>query len=167
MNYATSESLPYDEDISLPFTEAYREYFDHCKTLPISLVNSDETAYAYLIQNVEQVSVQENQLQLSLENAELSSAELAKVRDFVERLNYLLSVHAIAIESSLLIVEPQVSTMGDVIIQPQAVEVNILDDSRTHAAELRSVYDNAPTGLKTATAGAYFAARVKVEAYGI
>lgn len=141
--------------------ECYEEAYYKATLMGVpNRIESDIEAYAYLINNTNAVcfnndgTIAINSIDLSMKLKDKSVLE-----DFVIRLNNLVKLDAISIASDLKILcvtDPQMSSS-----HTKVRSASILTEAKHHAKQLKSVYDNAIFSQKMATAGLYFAERVR------
>jgi len=152
-------------DPTINIDEVYQSIYDSSNKTNIDKIDSDETAYALLKQNVNlitfntdgTISIDYNSL---LNSNNLYESDINFLKDFITRLNNLINLSAIKLDNNLLI-----SSVKDVkqnnSILPRIPIIDIMGETRSHAATLKSVYDNAIFSTKHLVAGQYFAERVK------
>lgn len=136
----------------------YLNAYNEAVTLEFEYVNTEETSYAYLLQNRESVYLESNgTLTLVESELELSGDEKIILLNFVEKVNKLVNLQAIWITEELIFV----NVTNPQSIRPRLVVMDILTECRNHAAELKEVHDNAVLGTRDIVAGTYFMERVK------
>ncbi len=140
--------------------EIYAEAYSKAIAYIPDVVDSDEEAYAYLISHMDYVQKKSDGT-IFVENQDivLSGQEKDVVLSFVEKLNTLIQLDAISVDASLQL--HFVSNPSDTKISVRRPVANIMGEARSHASELKKVFDNAVFATKHYTAGMYFAERVK------
>lgn len=124
-------------------------------------ITDDYGAYSYLLNNLSYVKVSDNKVELSSEifkNKEANEADVLNL--FVRNLNALIDENAISVNRSLMISTKEVQKKGS-IIRLDSQTIDLMPEARTHANQLKKVYDNAVFGTAHIVAGKYFADRVK------
>lgn len=138
----------------------YREAYNECKEESIKNIADDYRAYAYLLNNKDEIVINDT---ISLSDDifyNLNSEEKNVLENFVYRLNELVATDAIYVTDDLQIVKAEAPEAGEKRLLRAAV-MEILDECERHADELQNVYDNALFGTAHIVAGTYFADRVK------
>lgn len=152
-------------DPTIQIDEIYQSVYDSSTKINIDKINSDESAYALLKQNINLIKFNSDGTiyvdYISLLNLNnLYKSDIDFIKDFVTRLNNLINLSAIKVDNNLLI-----SSVKDVkrnnSILPRIPIIDIMGETRLHATKLKSVYDNAIFTTKHLVAGQYFAERVK------
>lgn len=139
----------------------YQSIYQECTEMNYETVDDDYSAYAYLLENMEDAYIDSNYLQIQSEIYKgLNREEIEVLDDFVSRVNNLIQLGAVVIDSNLKISQAEAPT-AETQIMPRIATYNLMPIARAHATELRRVYDNAVFGTATMTAGIYFAERVK------
>ncbi|WP_368996561.1 hypothetical protein [Caldifermentibacillus hisashii] len=149
------------EDLNAYFLRTY----NYAKDLVINSIQSDEEAYAALLQNREFVLLAENNtLKVDFDkiaNREnLSASDCIFLKNFVDRINSLVNNQAISINENLLF-RFVTNVKPTFVMRPMANSIAIMGTTRNHAKTLKSVYNNAAFHTKHLTAGLYFAVRVQ------
>lgn len=155
--YAASQSD--NNDIETIYKNAYKE----SKAQNAGSILDDYDCYAYLLHNIDYVNVSNAKIAVS-QNIynNLNSNEKALVKDFVKRLNILIDNDAINVNSKLEITKaPTPIPQAISKIRPDSLIMELMPEARTHASQLKTVYDNAPFGKRHIVAGLYFTERVK------
>lgn len=148
----------YDISKSTSIDEIYQNAYNIAKKETRKSITDDYSAYSYLLNNIEQVSISNNQVYIS--NINVSSDEESILNDFIKRLNVLLELDAIEVNSDLSISKKEAPKL-DELSERKVHEFEVMRDCRRHADELLEVFDNAIFGTAHVVAGAYFAERVK------
>ncbi len=139
--------------------QMYADIYDTCSSNTYSSVTDDYSAYAYLIQNISFLT-STSPLAFSEETfINLDSTEKEIVDEFIEKINNLIELDAIQVHNNLLFTMPDAPTNANVPV-PNAIYFSLMPEARSHANELRSVYNNAPFDTRVLVAGAYFTVRV-------
>lgn len=148
-------------EIDQLFLNSYKESQD----LQIEKIETDEEAYAMLLQNPNNVVLNsEGLLEVDYTNMtifeSLSNSSKDTLKEFVERMNYLVANQVLSIDKDLIMtfveeikVEPTFST--------RATSISIMSSLRSNAKTIKAVYNKAPFGSRHAVAGMVFAVRVK------
>lgn len=140
--------------------DTYYDIFVNCNSATYDIIENDYDAYSYLLQNKEFVlSVEPLKVSLEAYNI-LKEKEKEILDEFVNKINNLLEVGAIAVEDNLLFVMPMVSEEQENVM-PYTQIIDMMSEARSHAKELKKVYNNAPFGTRHIVAGTYFTERVK------
>lgn len=138
----------------------YQNIFLECSNREIDTLENDYDVYAYLLKNKEYL-IMTSPLTFSYEMYyDLNEKEKETLNSFLKRINTLVELEALIVEDNLMFIVPDVSAAQDKPT-PYALVINIMEDARLHANELKSVYDSAPFGTRTVIAGVYFTERVK------
>lgn len=138
----------------------YHDLYSTCSSTTYSKIEDDYSAYSYLLHHVDLVT-STSPLSLSSEAYDnLEENEKIIVNEFIKRINSLISLEAISVDSNLLLKMPEAPTAESKAL-PRAPIINIMPEARSHANELKSVYDNAIFSTKHIVAGVYFTERVK------
>ncbi len=149
-----------NSDDRLSINELYYNIFIDCSTTPCNTIEDDYDIYAYLIQNKEYLTnssplIFSDKLYVNLEDYQKDL-----IYDFLSRVNTLIDLNAIDVDCNLMFTMPTAPEIQN-IPTPYALTINIMNDARAHADELKKVYDNAPFGTRHIVAGTYFTERVK------
>lgn len=140
--------------------EIYDQAYAEAITSTSKIVDSDESAYAYLISHMNDVQQKsDGTIFVKDQDILLSEQEKNIILSFVEKLNNLIKLDAVSVDSNLRL--HFVSNPQDTRISTRSPGVSIMGDVRNHAKELKKVFDNAVFTKKHFTAGKYFAERVK------
>lgn len=138
--------------------EIFLQTYSDALNSSVTQVIYDEDAYAYLLHHMDIITRNEDSLIIiDTQAIELDESSTAAVVSFVDKLNTLISLQAITINENLVLSfvdNPQ-------CIQPRRPTATIMTEARNHAAELRSVYNNAVFAVNYVVAGNYFAQRVR------
>lgn len=149
------------ENLKNPNDNMYQSIYQECTEMKYETVDDDYSAYAYLLENMEDAYIDNNYLQIQSEIYKgLNREEIPVLDDFVLRVNNLIQLGAVVIDSNLKISQAEAPT-AETQVMPRIATYNLMPIARAHATELRRVYDNAVFGTATLTAGIYFAERVK------
>ena len=131
-----------NEDID----EIYAAVYETAKEGIPDVIESDEGAYSYLVNNIEHVRREDDgTIAIDQLNPGLKEAEEETVRSFVKRVNVLIQLEAISIDSKLQIYF--VSDPEDIREPMRRPTASIMGEARNHANELRTVYDCKCQGL--------------------
>ncbi|KIO60381.1 hypothetical protein B4064_3566 [Caldibacillus thermoamylovorans] len=141
------------EDLNAYFLRTY----NYAKDLVINSIQSDEEAYAALLQNREFVLLAgNNTLKVNFDkiaNREnLSASDCIFLKNFVDRINSLVNNQAISINENLLF-RFVTNVKPTFVMRPMANSIAIMGTTRNHAKTLKSVYNNAAFHTKHLTAG--------------
>jgi len=139
--------------------ESYQKIYDECLNGSFDTICDDYSAYAFLLSNISDVKVGSS-IALKSVPSNLSESERRALEDFMERLNYLISVDAITVNERLQIRIAE-APAPSIRIRLDAQIMDLMPEARNHATELRNVYDSAPFNTGAAVAGVYFADRVR------
>ncbi len=144
----------------LDIDKIYAETYAKAVSSSPSVIDSDESAYAYLISNMEYLQRRnDGTIMIGIQDMTLSEHERKRVLSFLEKLNTLIQLDAISVDDKL-----QLHFVFNPIANKETYRMptaNILGEARNHAKELKSVFDNAVFTQKHYVAGMYFAERVK------
>lgn len=154
--FATNNDKEKISDIDQIYAEAYTKAITNT---PVA-VNSDESAYSYLISHLDLVQLEDDgTISVQSQNMALSQEEKNIFLSFIKKLNTLVQLNAVSLDSNL-----QLHFVFTPAGTPKPIRLpvaSILSEARNHAVELKNVYDNAVFTPKSLTAGIYFAERVK------
>lgn len=145
--------------------QIFLEAYNTSKDLHIEKSETDEEAYAVLLQNTEHVSLNSDGL-LEVDYNSIpvfdSFSEDSKngLIGFVERMNSLVVNQAISIDKNFIFTFVE-DIETEVRISPFANIISIMTTTRNNAKTLKSVFNNAPFSTRHVTAGLYFAQRVR------
>lgn len=140
--------------------EIYAQVYEEAVSNRPEVITTDEDAYAYLISNINDIhKMGDGTILIDQQAIKLSEQEKKIVSSFVKKLNTLIQLDAVTVDSKLKI--HFVSNPEDTRISTRRPIANIMAEARNHASELKSVFDNALFTTKHFTAGMYFAERVK------
>lgn len=137
--------------------EIYADVYAEVSETVYENVTDDYSAYSYLVKN-DCYEIVDGLVALT--ELQLSSSEEIVINDFVDSLNTLLELDAVTINESLEISE-KAAPMTQTTVNSRAMILDLMDETRSHAAQVLAVYDNALFGTKHIVAGSYFAERVK------
>lgn len=170
-NVAANENEPINsiqqvEIESHNLNKTFLEVYNTSKNLNIERIQSDEEAYAFLLQNISYISLTSNgQIAESYKRIAdletITDGEIETVEDFVNRMNSLVANQALSINQDLVFsvvqnIEPTYT------MKSQAVAIiSIMHTTRKNKNTLKSVFTNAPFGTRHIVAGLYFAQRVR------
>ncbi|MDN6294145.1 MAG: polymorphic toxin type 44 domain-containing protein [Alkalibacterium gilvum] len=165
-NEKVTNEQRYVERESQNLNDTFLDVYNTAKKLKIEEIQTDEEAYAFLLQNKKYISITSNgQIKEDYNGhpilESLSTEEIETVKNFVYRMNSLVANQAISIDHDLVFsvmqnIEPKVT------MRPQAIAIiNIMYTTRNNKNTLKSVFNNAPFGTRHAVAGLYFAQRVR------
>lgn len=142
----------------LTLNQVYEEAYNNAIANEYRVINSEEAAYAYIIAHLENVTRTESgKLALIIDDVDINRGEYNAIMKLITNLNNLIEVNAIVVDENLHIIFNE-NTESEMLRHPIA---DIMSEARSHAIQLRTVYDNAPFSSKNLTAGLYFAQRVK------
>ncbi|WP_394525255.1 polymorphic toxin type 44 domain-containing protein [Lacrimispora sp. JR3] len=138
----------------------YKNAYNQAKNEVKNEINDDYGAYAYLVDNLDQIIVSERGINLKpTVYSNLETEEKPLVKDFVTRLNTLIKENAVTVNNNLVISHKKIPEDSRVILHSEIME--LMPEARAHAKQLKKVYDNAIFSQKHLIAGAYFTERVK------
>ncbi|HEO8421307.1 MULTISPECIES: polymorphic toxin type 44 domain-containing protein [Bacillaceae] len=148
-------------EINNSIEDIYNDSID----LNVTAVSSDEDAYTLLLKHKDLVSLNSDKTlnvnYNSFVDAEkLSENDLNTLKNFIEKINVLITEKAITVDKDLLI-NYVTDVPREIVIRPMAQIISIMSSTRSHAKSLKKVYDNAVFGTRHLVAGSYFAQRVK------
>ena len=141
------------------YNTSYNSFYD--------AVYDDYSSYSFILHNENGFIIHHGMIELSnIIAQELSSSEYEVLVDFITRINNLLLLNEIKIDSDFRLYYSADCTGLSSMSQFAGNSINIavydlMTGCRAHATELRQVYDNAAFGTKNLVAGLYFAERVK------
>lgn len=167
---AAENDLDFEQEIETDIQNLNNIFLDiheDSKELVIEKLQTDEEVYAFLLQNIENVSIDDNGLLVVnyddiflIENT--TKEEKTTVKNFVNSINSLVNNQAISINQDLLFTFVKAP---DIDLEPRMFRaqpiMSLMYLSRTNKNTLKSVFDNAPFSTKHIVAGLYFAERVK------
>ena len=154
------ESTAAEEPDASSINQIYNDIFTTCSNAEYYNIEDDYDVYSYLLQN-EAFVVTTSPLTLSSAAFEnLNESETDVINGFVSKINTLIELNAISVDDDLEFTMPDAPSIQNTP-SPNAIVINIMPETREHANELRSVYDNAIFGTATITAGVYFYQRVR------
>lgn len=141
----------------------YKNAYNECKASNTENISNDDSVYAYLLHNINKVNISNAKIVASQDiYNNLNSNEKVLVKDFIKRLNVLIENDAINVSTKLEITKaPAPVPQAISKIGPCSTIMELMPETRRHAEQLKSVYDNATFGSKHLVAGKYFADRVK------
>ncbi|SFC33925.1 toxin 44 [Alkalibacterium subtropicum] len=165
-NEKVTNEQQYVERESQNLNDTFLDVYNTAKKLKIEEIQTDEEAYAFLLQNKKYISITSNgQIKEDYNGypilESLSTEEIETIKNFVYRMNSLVANQAISIDHDLVFsvvqnIEPEFT------MRPRAIAIiNIMYTTRNNKNTLKSVFDNAPFGTRHAVAGLYFAQRVR------
>lgn len=155
--YAATQSD--NNDVETIYKNAYNECIAH----NVENISNDYDVYAYLLHNLKNVNVSNTKITVS-QNIynDLNNNEKVIAKDFVKRLNVLIENEAINVNTKLEITKASAPISQAITkISLDSTIMELMPETRKHAEQLKSVYDNAAFGTKHLVAGNYFADRVK------
>ncbi len=150
-----------DIDIISYNQNLYETIYNKCILEKNDVLIDDMSIYSYLLKHLNLIDISNNIVSISefLFN-DLSADEIILLNDFICRMNNLLELRAITIDDNLKISMPEI-VIAESKLQPYAMSINLMSDCRTHAIELKRVYDNAILIGGYGVVCGYFTARVK------
>lgn len=125
-------------------------------------INDDTSAYSFILHNPNCFFLRDGKIKITndIDIIELNDVDKSYLIDFVNRVNALSILDAIKIMDDYSI-KVQVPNSNKENGLYRIGTYDLLTLCRSHASELRSVYDNAVFSQRTLTAGLYFAEREK------
>lgn len=140
--------------------EIYLEAYEEAVNADISSIASDEDAYAYIVSNIQRVTRNsDGTIILNTQGLQLNDSEMNTIMSFISKINILVELQAITVDQNLQLHFAE--NPESISLTRRIPTASIMTEARNHAAELRTVYDNAVFTEKNYTAGIYFAERVK------
>ncbi|KRQ86660.1 hypothetical protein ABG79_01643 [Caloramator mitchellensis] len=167
-NQIVYANLAYNRDVKKISSDAnamFKEIYKQSQNKNISKIENDYDSYSVLLNNLENVIFKsDNTIFVNVEKIselyKFDSIELEKLNSFINRLNILIKLNAVKINSNL-----EISVVTNIqqenFFSIKAAVIDILPEARIHADELKKVYENAIFGTKHIVAGVYFTERVK------
>lgn len=154
----------YDHNVEIVNNEFLNVYND-AQSLTVNEIQSDEEAYAILLKNQEDVTINPNNtISINVDkikmDGNLSENEITVLNDFINRVNSLVINKAITVDKNLLF-SFVTNVKQDDYIMPRAAVISIMSKTRSHTKTLKSVFDDAIFSTRHIVAGMYFAERVK------
>lgn len=138
----------------------YENIYEQCKIQNVTQITDEYSAYSYLLKNKDFVTVNQGKIAIHIESMNIDINQLNILNKFVNKINNLVELNVLKVDSDLsftILHAPEAPFRP----MPAAETIDLMTECRAHAAELRSVYDNAVFGTATVVAGTYFAQRVK------
>lgn len=138
----------------------YKNIYEDCLNQTSSQITDEFSAYSYLLHNKELISIQNGQIKFHATESKLNSEQLRTLNSFIKKVNRSVELKSLKVNSDLSfsVVHAPKAADRPVLL---AESMDLMPECRAHAAELREVYDNAILGTQLASAGIYFAERVK------
>jgi len=158
------------DDIHRNVESLYEEAYYQATHTQWNAITNDFSAYAFILQHTSVFSVNEsNQIVIGCQlNLLLAENEIDCLSDFIIRVNRLLNLRAIEIDSSFVISrrENPVDENSSLL---RVEVIDLMSEARAHAIELKAVYDNVlftpylenAAAVAILVAGDYFAQRVR------
>lgn len=147
--------------------EVYDNAYTYCLNNKYSEIKDDYSAYSFLLHNTQFVTIRRGKINAEkLTQTVMSSHDRENFTDFIGKLNALVEDGVINIDEKCRISENEFHSDIDHRKLERNIAVNssvfdLLSLARSHADDLKRVYDNAVFSTKHVVAGEYFAERVK------
>lgn len=138
----------------------YANIYAQCQNQKVTQITDEYSAYSYLLNNKKFVTLNQGKIRIDTEAMEIDGQQLDILNAFIGKIDNLVDLNVIKVNSDLsfsMLTAPE-TTSSPVVM---AITIDLMTECRSHAAEIRTVYDNAPFGTVTIVAGTYFAERVK------